>query len=48
MEYFKFIPCRQTDCRTIELEGSEKSAVLDFMRGISPNVTIDDEGYVTF
>jgi poly-gamma-glutamate synthesis protein (capsule biosynthesis protein) len=48
MEYFKFIPCRQSDCRTIELEGSEKTAVLDYMRSISPNVTIDDEGYVTF
>jgi poly-gamma-glutamate synthesis protein (capsule biosynthesis protein) len=48
MEYFKFIPCRQTDCRTIELEGSDKAEVLDFMRSISPNVTIDDEGYVTF
>jgi poly-gamma-glutamate synthesis protein (capsule biosynthesis protein) len=48
MEYFKFIPCRQSDCRTIELEGSEKTAVLDYMRSISPNVTIDDDGYVTF
>jgi poly-gamma-glutamate synthesis protein (capsule biosynthesis protein) len=48
LEYFKFVPCRQTDCRTIELEGAEKTALLDYMRSISPNVTIDDEGYVTF
>jgi poly-gamma-glutamate synthesis protein (capsule biosynthesis protein) len=48
LEYFKFVPCRQTDCRTIELEGAEKTALLDYMRSISPNVTIDDDGYVTF
>jgi poly-gamma-glutamate synthesis protein (capsule biosynthesis protein) len=48
LEYFKFVPCRQTDCRTIELEGSEKTALLDYMRSISPNVTIDDDGYVHF
>jgi poly-gamma-glutamate synthesis protein (capsule biosynthesis protein) len=48
LEYFKFVPCRQTDCRTIELEGSEKAALLDYMRSISPNVTIDDDGYVYF
>jgi poly-gamma-glutamate synthesis protein (capsule biosynthesis protein) len=48
MSYFKFVPCRQSNCRTIELEGEERKAVLDYMRSISPNVTIDDEGYVTF
>jgi poly-gamma-glutamate synthesis protein (capsule biosynthesis protein) len=48
MEYFKFVPCRQSDCRTVELEGSQKEELLDYMRSISPNVVIDDEGYVTF
>jgi poly-gamma-glutamate synthesis protein (capsule biosynthesis protein) len=48
MDYFRFIPCRQTDCRVIELEGSEKTELLDYMRSISPNVTIDDDGYVLF
>jgi poly-gamma-glutamate synthesis protein (capsule biosynthesis protein) len=48
LQYFKFIPCRQSDCKTVELEGDEKARVLQYMRSISPNVTIDDEGYVYF
>jgi poly-gamma-glutamate synthesis protein (capsule biosynthesis protein) len=48
MDYFRFIPCRQTECRVIELEGSERTELLDYMRSISPNVTIDDDGYVLF
>ncbi len=48
MEYFRFVPCIQEDCRTRHLEGAEKDAVLDYMRGLSPNVQIDNEGYVTF
>lgn len=48
METFQFIPCIQNDCRTILLEGNEKDGVLNYMRGLSPNVLIDDDGYVTF
>lgn len=48
MEYLRFIPCVQENCRTRQLEGAEKDEVLDYMRGLSPNVSIDDEGYVTF
>lgn len=48
MEYLQFIPCRQEDCRTRQLEGAEKDGVLNYMRGLSPNVLIDEEGYVTF
>lgn len=48
MESFQFIPCRQSDCRTVLLTGQEKTEVLDYMRTISPNVTIDGEGYVFF
>ena len=48
MESFQFIPCRQSDCRTVLLTGQEKTEVLDYMRTISPNVTIDEEGYVFF
>lgn len=48
MESFQFIPCRQSDCRTVLLTGQEKIEVLDYMRTISPNVTIDEEGYVFF
>lgn len=45
---FRFIPCKQEDSRTRLLEGSEKQGVLNYMRGISPNVIIDEEGYVNF
>ena len=48
METFQFTPCIQNDCRTILLEGNEKDGVLNYMRGLSPNVLIDDDGYVTF
>ena len=48
MEYFRFVPCKQSDCRTLYLEGQDKQDVLNFMRNISKNVTIDEEGYVIF
>lgn len=43
---FKFIPCIQENCRTRMLEGDEKDGVLNYMRGISPNVYIDNEGCI--
>jgi poly-gamma-glutamate synthesis protein (capsule biosynthesis protein) len=48
MEYFRFVPCRQSDCRVVELEGDEKAELLEYMRSISPNVTIDDDGLCHF
>lgn len=45
---FRFIPCKQEDSRTRLLEGAEKQGVLNYMRGISTNVMIDEEGYVNF
>lgn len=48
MESFRFIPCKQEDCRTRQLEGPAKAEVLDYMRSLSPHVKIDEEGYVTF
>ena len=48
LESFQFIPCIQSDCRTSLLTGDEKLQVIDYMRNLSPNVAIDDEGYVTF
>lgn len=48
MESLRFIPCRQSDCRTTLLTGDECRAVLDYMRSISPNVSIDESGYVSF
>ena len=48
LDTFRFIPCKQEDSRTRLLEGTEKQGVLNYMRSISPNITIDVEGYVTF
>ncbi len=45
---FRFIACRQEDCRTRELEGTDRDGVLNYMRGLSPKVQIDSEGFVTF
>lgn len=48
MQSFQFLPARQSNCYTELLSGAEKEAVLSYMRGISPTVTIDAEGYVEF
>lgn len=48
MQSFQFLPARQSNCYTELLTGAEKEAVLEYMRGISPTVTIDVEGYVGF
>lgn len=48
MQSFQFLPARQSNCYTGLLSGTEKEAALDYMRGISPGVAIDAEGYVTF
>lgn len=43
---FQFLPARQANCYTALLSGNEKSSVLAYMRTLSPNVTIDDDGNV--
>ena len=44
----QFIPCLQSGCRTMLLQGEEKQRVLDFMQDISDSVQIDADGYVTW
>ncbi len=46
LQSFQFLPCRQDNCRTSLLEGEEKARVLGEMRRMSPNVQIDEDGYV--
>ena len=48
MQSFRFMPARQSNCYTELLDGAERDAVLEYMRGISGSVTIDAEGYVEF
>ena len=44
----RFLPCIQSGTRTRLLtDGSQRTEVLDFMRGLSKDVSIDEEGYVT-
>lgn len=48
LQTFQFLPARQSNCYTQLLSGTEKEAVLAYMRNISDAVTIDADGYVTF
>lgn len=47
LKSFRFVPAIQSDCRVKLAEGTEKERILAHMRELSPNVTIDSEGYVS-
>lgn len=42
----QFIPCLQSNCTTTLLEGAEKERVLELMREMSENVSVDADGYI--
>ena len=42
----QFIPCLQSGCKTSLVQGEEKRRILNYMRGLSGSVQIDDDGYV--
>ncbi len=44
---WQFIPARQEGCFASILEGEDKERLLSHMRQISPNVSIDPEGYLS-
>lgn len=44
----QFLPAIQQGCRTQLLTGEEKARVLEYMRSISNNITIDSDGYITY
>lgn len=46
LKSFQFVPAKQANCTTSLLYGEEKTRVLNYMRSISPNVTIDENGFV--
>lgn len=48
MKSLRFYPCIQEEKTTRLLEGAEKESLLQHMRDISPNVSIDEEGYIFF
>lgn len=41
-----FLPCLQSDCRTKLLAGEEKKRVLQYMQGLSPDISIDENGKI--
>ena len=47
LESLQFIPAKQSNCRVTKAEGAEKERILDYMRSISPETVIDEEGYIT-
>ena len=44
---YQFIPCKQENCTTTLLTGTEKERVLEYMRSISTGISIDSDGYIT-
>lgn len=48
LESYQFIPAIQSDCYTKILSGEEQDEAIQNMSTLSPGVTIDEKGYVTF
>ena len=46
LKSFRFVPAVQSDCRVDLAHGEDADRILSYMRELSPNVTIDEEGYV--
>ena len=46
LQSLQFIPCLQSNCRTSLVQGEEKDRILNYMRGLSGDVQIDDDGYI--
>ena len=42
----RFLPAKQHDCRTDLMWGEEKQRILLYLQCISPDVTIDEDGYI--
>ena len=47
LESLQFIPAKQSNCRVTKAEGAEKDRILAYMREISPETLIDDNGFIT-
>ncbi len=46
LKSFQFIPAIQSGCRVDLAYAEEKERILEYMRGLSPGVTIDADGYI--
>lgn len=47
IDSLRFVPCLQSECKTVMLQGGEKQGVLNTLRMISLNVKIDEDGYIS-
>ncbi len=47
LETFQFVPGLQSDCRVDLVQGEEKERILALMRELSPDVSIDENGFVS-
>ena len=48
LKSLRFIPCLQAGSAVKMLHEGEAARLIEYMRSISPNVSIDDDGYVTW
>lgn len=48
LESLQMIAARQSGCSTSELDGGEKERVLSYLQSLSPEMTFDSEGVVTW
>lgn len=44
----QFIPCIQSDCRTQMLVGESGKEILEYMRSLSQNILLDENGYIIY
>lgn len=44
---FQFVPAIQADCKVDLAYGADKERILAYMRGLSPDVRIDEDGFVS-
>ncbi len=47
LETFQFVPALQSGCRVDLVYGEEKERILSLMRELSPDVLIDEAGFVS-
>lgn len=48
IDSLQMIAARQTGCATNELSGAEKASVIGYLQNLSPDVSFDEEGFVTW
>ncbi len=46
LQSVQIVPARQENCSTYMLADAEKQRVLNYLQGLSPNVTLDADGYM--